>query len=211
MSNILKLNIKPNSARPRIIFNGNAAGAIDEFQDTGQIIEKEKQKSFENGFEQGYQKAKDDLEQEYITQAVNKSEEFYGILSSFENQISNYASAFDTIVIKLSKMIAEKIVRKEVEISANTGELLKDALSEVIGANKVLVKLNSNDLNFLMDDGKLENYKVSFPKIVFESDDTITKGGCLIETEIGNVDARIESQLAALERQMMHANRTVEE
>ena len=41
----------------------------------------------------------------------------------------------------------------------------------------------------------------SFARIKFEPDERIDKGGCFVETEIGNVDARISTQLNELKRQ----------
>jgi flagellar assembly protein FliH len=64
----------------------------------------------------------------------------------------------------------------------------------------VIVKLHPDDYNeiirsdaIFMDD--------SFARIKFEPDERIDKGGCFVETEIGNVDARISTQLNELKRQ----------
>jgi flagellar assembly protein FliH len=38
----------------------------------------------------------------------------------------------------------------------------------------------------------------SYSNLKFESDDRIDVGGCFVESEIGNVDARISSQLNEL-------------
>jgi flagellar biosynthesis/type III secretory pathway protein FliH len=44
--------------------------------------------------------------------------------------------------------------------------------------------------------------KDSFSKIKFEQDDRIELGGCFIESEIGNADGRISSQLNELKRKL---------
>ena len=36
--------------------------------------------------------------------------------------------------------------------------------------------------------------------ISFEPDDTILSGGCVIETDFGDIDARIENQMAIVEK-----------
>jgi flagellar assembly protein FliH len=42
----------------------------------------------------------------------------------------------------------------------------------------------------------------SFNKIKIEPDACIEQGGCLIETEIGSVDARISTQLSEMQKQL---------
>jgi flagellar biosynthesis/type III secretory pathway protein FliH len=44
--------------------------------------------------------------------------------------------------------------------------------------------------------------KDSFSKIKFEKDDRIELGGCFVESEIGNADGRISSQLNELKRKL---------
>ncbi len=38
-----------------------------------------------------------------------------------------------------------------------------------------------------------------FEGVIFEGDESITNGGCFIETNFGDIDARIEKQLHAVE------------
>ncbi|MEJ2615740.1 MAG: FliH/SctL family protein, partial [Ignavibacteriaceae bacterium] len=50
------------------------------------------------------------------------------------------------------------------------------------------------------DTNKKIFYDESFSKIKFEQDDRIEQGGCVVETEIGNVDGRISSQFNELKK-----------
>ena len=75
-------------------------------------------------------------------------------------------------------------------------------MKKVLGANNVIIKLNEKDLANLNNESKNLLNDGSFSKIKFETDDSIEPGGCLIETDIGNVDGRIGAQLKELKKQL---------
>jgi len=73
-------------------------------------------------------------------------------------------------------------------------------MKKILGANNVIIKLNEKDLNNLNSESRSLLNDATYSKIKFEADDTIETGGCLIETDIGNVDARIGTQLKELKK-----------
>jgi len=91
--------------------------------------------------------------------------------------------------------IAEKIIKREIEQKSIITEILEQNLSKVIGANEITIKLNPAEYKIVEKTSKEYLSSIGISKIRFEQNESITKGGCLIETEIGNLDARIDSQL----------------
>ncbi|MFN3695189.1 MAG: FliH/SctL family protein, partial [Ignavibacterium sp.] len=77
---------------------------------------------------------------------------------------------------------------------------------KVLTANSILIKLNPQDFDFVTNDLKDLNKTFDVSRIKLEKDEMIEKGGCLIETEIGNADARISSQLNELKRKLEQLN-----
>ena len=71
-----------------------------------------------------------------------------------------------------------------------------------MGANEIRLKLNPADIEELNETTKNLIHSGSFNKIKIEPDERIELGGCLIETEIGNVDSRISTQLNEMQRQL---------
>jgi flagellar biosynthesis/type III secretory pathway protein FliH len=45
-------------------------------------------------------------------------------------------------------------------------------------------------------------------EIMIETDDTVERGGCIIESASGNIDARIATQLAQIETALFGSART---
>lgn len=205
MSNVIKLK-----NRARISLGGELseaelvqqAGATPLEQKTHEF---ELQKQFQVGFSQGYEVARKELEAQFSNAIMQKTEEFYAILSSFEDKLRGYETIYDTLVIRLATLIAEKIVQREISIHSTVEATLRESIKKVIGANEVFIKINPEDYALLMNEGKTAIIEKSFDKIKFEVTDKIEAGGCIIETEIGSVDARIDSQLKEIANELLNS------
>ncbi|MCK5086122.1 MAG: hypothetical protein KAQ90_01320, partial [Melioribacteraceae bacterium] len=127
-----------------------------------------------------------------------KYEEYDKIMLSINEQLNEYQKSFDKIVIDLSFLIAEKIVKKTISQETVVMDTIKEATNKITGANNILIRLNPADMDLIKETNQsiLENN--SYSNINYEVDKRIEKGGCYIESEIGNVDARISSQLNEL-------------
>ncbi|MCB9248065.1 MAG: hypothetical protein H6613_05735 [Ignavibacteriales bacterium] len=126
---------------------------------------------------------------------MEQSNEFYKILKSFEEKIIFYENSFHKIVIKVSQKISEKILHREIDNKSTIEEILEQNLSKIVGANDITIKLNPAELKIIETTSKEKISSFGISKIRFEANDSIKKGGCLIETEIGNLDARIDNQI----------------
>ncbi len=202
MSDIIKVAIKKNGIKAKVKSpNGNIVDDYDlnkkEFE-----IKKKLKNEYKKGFEEGYKEANDKLKEKYESEVYKKSEEFYNILSSFEEKLNQYESSFDKIVKDISTAIAEKIIKREINKDSIFQDTLHETLPKIIGANKIVVKINPVELELLEKEDRIEVYEKKYEHIKFEPDEKIEKGGCLIETDIGNADARISSQINEIARQL---------
>ncbi|MFA8341669.1 MAG: FliH/SctL family protein [Rhodothermaceae bacterium] len=198
MSNVVRLKIKQKTIKARIPELDENTGVVSE-EDS---FKKELETSYQNGYNEGYEAARTELEKNFNQELVAKSEEFYNILSSFENKLIEYEESFGNIVIEVSHKIAEKIIKTELDHRSTIEETLKDGLKKVLGANEVIVKINPGDLEKLKSEGTDSGLAENFSRIKFETDANIMQGGCLIETEVGNVDARILTQVSEIVKQL---------
>ncbi len=193
MSDVLK--IRKNSKSLKAVVNISSSENGEESENEEQLLRRQMEGYYEKGYTEGYNKAKSELEREFTDQLVEKSEEFYSILASFENKLFEYESSFNKIILDVSKKLAGKIIRREVADRSSIEEVLKDSSHKILGANEVIIKINPEDYSFLTDEGKTEQFEQSFSRIKFEQTKSVDKGGCIIETEIGNVDGRLTSQI----------------
>ena len=106
----------------------------------------------------------------------------------------------------LAIAIAEKIVNEEV---ATRKEIilgvLKGALKNIAETDGMKIRINPQDFSYMMEIKKdfLESFD-GVRNVVFEEDASIKRGGAIVETMFGEVDARIESQLKEIQAAMLN-------
>jgi flagellar biosynthesis/type III secretory pathway protein FliH len=200
MSNIIKLKHKPRILKTDYEFEPDIENEVNQQLEAEKQYKRELERQYNLGLNDGYKQAKELLESEYSSEMVKKSEEFYKILSSFEEKLFSYETAFNEIIANLSVQIAEKIINFQVENKTFIIETLKSSVKKIIGANEILIRLNPKDYELLTLENSVNQIESSFTKIKFEVNEKIDAGGCYIQSEIGNVDARIKTQLEEIEK-----------
>ena len=200
MSNVIKMN-SVSSKKLSIRFKSE----LDEIAERKKPVENQLQvqlkERYEEGFKDGYNNASTEIENIYKEKFIKKVDEFNKILKTIDEKIAGYDGEFENLVLKLSFEIAQKITRREIQKDSIIEEVLKESLKKILGANSVIIKIHPEDYKILNEDiNKKIFFDESFSKIKFEQDDRIEQGGCVVETEIGNVDGRISSQINELKK-----------
>ena len=202
MSDILNLRMK--SKKMSVTLNNPLENKNIKTERDENYLERELNRRYEKGYKDAQAELTDRLESEYSIKLAEKYEELNQVKGLLDKILPEYQEAFEKAVINLSVAISEKIVKREILRDSIITEVLSDALKKVVGANRVIVKLNPDDFD-LVEAAKDSDFSIeSFDKIKFEKDNRIEHGGCNIETEIGNVDARIASQFAEIKKQLEH-------
>jgi flagellar assembly protein FliH len=104
-------------------------------------------------------------------------------------------------LVQLALAVARKIVGHEVSIGPEAvSRIIRQALDRVEHAGRISIKLNPADLELLAEiKPQLLSGLPEAGRAAFEADAGIARGGCLIETDGGEVDARIERQFKVVE------------
>lgn len=107
--------------------------------------------------------------------------------------------------VNLAIAIAEKILNQEVTTrrDAILG-VLKGVLKNISETEGMKIRLNQQDFRYMMEIKK--DFLQSFDgvrNVVFEEDVSIKRGGAIVETMFGEVDARLENQLKEIKAAML--------
>lgn len=106
--------------------------------------------------------------------------------------------------LQLSVRIAERIVRQEIKRQpAIALTYLREALEMCAAAPQVRVLLHTDDAQSLGESARQIVHEIlpaAHAEIV--GDDSVTPGGCRIETRHGEIDQRIETQLQRIEAEL---------
>ncbi len=144
--------------------------------------EKLKDEARKIGFEEGYKKW---LEQ----------------LAHLETEIVQVRQELEKFLVPVALKAAKKIVGREIELADTTiVDIVSNSLKTVAQHKKITIYVNKKDLEIL------DRYRPQL-KQIFEALEVlslrertdVTQGGCIIETELGIIDARLENQWRALE------------
>jgi flagellar biosynthesis/type III secretory pathway protein FliH len=95
------------------------------------------------------------------------------------------------------KLLGERLATEEGVRAA-----VHQVLQRVRGQGKALVRLSPGDCAVLTSQPEWASSRFEF-----KADDTITPGGCFVETPTGRLDGRIETQLAGLAQALIAARR----
>jgi flagellar assembly protein FliH len=202
MSSIIKISGRTGGIKVKIKGDGEDDTAANHEPSQEEYFQKQLHNNFEKGKTEGYNKARKEFEESFKRELIKRAEEFEKILRTLENNLKGYEEVFDKIVINVAVLIAEKLVKHEIDKNSTITNNLKESIRKVLGANDIRIKLNPKDHEIINSDGKNLILDESYSKIKFELDKNIEPGGCYIETEIGNVDSRMSTQLSEIRRQL---------
>lgn len=154
--------------------------------------------AYENGFRQG-EKAGLEIAERKIEAVMRRYADTILELGKLKPVL--YAQA-EHEVVKLALEVAKKVVHREVQIDREIIQtLVRVALTHVTAKSAVTVHLNPADYSFMLEHrASLMRSGDSEREMVLLADKSIDRGGCLIETECGDIDARIEAEFDEVER-----------
>jgi flagellar assembly protein FliH len=154
--------------------------------------------AYESGFRQG-EKAGMEIAEKKIEALTKRYAESIAELGKLKSGLYQRA---ERDVVRLALEVARKIVHREIMADREIVQtLVRVALSHVVVKSAVTVRLHPTDYSqILQHRAELNQSSDEDKEIVLVADKSIERGGCLVQTECGDVDARIEEEFREVER-----------
>ena len=155
------------------------------------------------GVSAAFNEEKHRIEQE----TIGVSSTLKSILDSISKEKRTIENNAERGLIKLAVAIAEKVIKKETskvagnEIVVNN---LRNSIELVTKRNDIEVIINKSDYDVV--EKYLPQLKKDFTdiaNITLVADNTLSKGGCIVKTKEGAIDADVKTQLDEIERQLL--------
>lgn len=110
-------------------------------------------------------------------------------------------------MLRLVQAIAEQVIHCEVTTNSEViFQILNKALEVAVRSDAFHVRVNPEDLAVAMEKKPLLLASISGLKnITFAGDAEVSRGGCILESELGEVDATVESQLEEIRQKVLMA------
>ena len=152
--------------------------------------------------EANLQEQLDILKAEYTTEKDKELAAFCdNIRSELGGQVPKILESLEKHVINLAADIAMKIVADLPIDKTMVESVVKDALAKAEKDAEIVVHLHPHDLE-LLTQGNSELLEESHAagKVLFKASSEVTRGGCLLDTHYGIVDARRETKADLLKK-----------
>jgi flagellar assembly protein FliH len=104
-------------------------------------------------------------------------------------------------LVQLALGVARKIVGRELQVDPQTvAGIVRDVLSRVEHAEQITIRMNPADLDCLEElKPRILESLADAGRARFEADASISSGGCRVESDCGDIDARIEQRFKVVE------------
>lgn len=158
-----------------------------------EVQEKAYQEGYELGLIEGTEKAFQEAKANLLTQ-MQSMEDFLKRLEELKTHLMvDNEKSLVTIVYQIAKRIAMRDLEENRDA---VWEILQHVVNEFQNDERMNVRLSNQDLAFLETLQQKSGKKIeSLKRINFIADESIKSGGCVIETEYGNVDATLEERV----------------
>ncbi|HRT67217.1 MAG TPA: FliH/SctL family protein [Bacteroidota bacterium] len=167
-------------------------------------IEAEIEDAYDRGYREGQDTARTVFNRE-IARMYEANRIVDTLIESFKREFQKEIQNLKHSLIDLSLIIAEQIIRYEVskndefilnQIQNIINELDNEIIYKIVLNPKDIAILEESKSKFVGDSSKIENVKIV-------ANEEIEQGFCIIETNIGEFDGRLKTQLEKLRQAMI--------
>ncbi len=158
----------------------------------------EKKEAYDSGYREGERVGIDKGHSE----VEPLREEFMNTIKELIDFKKRLIKESEEVIVNLSFGFAKSIIGQEIKTEKDIViNQVKKALDHIISEGKLIIRINPEDMNVFERREKFipDEYMDS---IEIVTDETITRGGCIIESNKGIVDATIESQIIEMDKQL---------
>lgn len=183
----------------------DAAKIIEDATLQNERVKKESENAKEIGYKDGHAKGYEDGFEKAIKDGnadVNKVlEKLKKIIAETINKRNEIVDAAEAQVIEVAVLVAKRVVKTLTE--RDKGVVIRniqEALRRIKGRTKITIRVNIDDLEIAARH-KDEFYQMldKIEGVTVLEDPNVDVGGCMIETDFGDIDARINTQLNEIE------------
>ena len=185
--------------------NGNGAGgavAADPAPAATAAAEQVDREAIErHAYEAGFARGEAEARQAVQQQSAPLLAALEATLGELDGARARIRQHLEQEVVELALHVARRVIRHELSVSKDTIlGVVREAMHNLEDPGKIAIRLNPEDLKQVRQAGeRFASVMDNLDGIQFEEDPGIECGGCYIQTDYGEVDARIEEQLRAVE------------
>jgi len=127
--------------------------------------------------------------------------EWNQILAKTEERAATLTKSWEENMVRLSVRVAEKIIGEQIKLQPESiVSMVSEALKGARPARRLAIQVNQEDVPYVRAQiDRLKDSASLGSQIEVVPSANLRRGGCVIDSELGIVDARLETQLKCLE------------
>jgi flagellar assembly protein FliH len=152
-------------------------------------------------YKKGYDAGREEGYKEGQAEVLRLIDRLGTIVSTAVDIRDNIIRSSEKLMTDMILMIARKVIKDEIverrEVVMNN---IKEAIRRVKDRDRIDIRVNFADLDMTTaHKEELIKMMASLKKVNIYEDSRVDRGGCIIETDVGAIDARISTQLDTIE------------
>lgn len=107
-------------------------------------------------------------------------------------------------LVKLAISVARKVIHQEISHDRRIlKNMVTEAIKNIAEKDEIVIRLNPEDYRVVTANTRLYLPELTEKRhLTLRPDDEVTTGGCVVDTAMGSIDARIEAQLEEIYRRL---------
>ncbi|MGA9120039.1 MAG: FliH/SctL family protein [Bacteroidota bacterium] len=213
MSEVVKIvgrlgRMRVASTSPRLPEMRSAAGAAPAAEADQQSpvlqpgdVEALLEAEYRRGRADGIREAKESFAADMEVRLKEERSRGEDVVGSIRSELDKLVSRLEHDAFRFALAVAEKIVKREITFDEELViRQIQEGIRRVAGVETLRLRVNPRDEAVARNEkSSLQATSESLREIVIEVDEKVERGGCILETPSGTVDARIYTQLEQIE------------
>lgn len=161
----------------------------------------------QNALDAGYQEGSEQAQNEIALERERGLTESQRLIDQALIERADILKASEEIIVRLSLAVAKKVVGREIQQDPGIIiDFVKNIVELLSDADSIKVLVNPIDYEQLINN----QYSITAPgqgigSVELVSDERISPGGCIAESELGSIDGRLETRIDNLQSALTEA------
>ena len=144
--------------------------------------------------------------EEARAQHAARLERLDALLSQLGGLLGQQLEQVQDLVVAVAYESVVKILGRAAVTPEGVRALVMEAVAQVRQQEELVIRVAAQDYRLLLEDLPAE-HPLARPGIAIRPDPELADGGCVVDTDAGRLDARLQTQLAALRDVLVQARR----
>lgn len=152
------------------------------------------------GYMEGFMQGEQTVRREMDSAVQQAAEEAANIIAEANRQAQLTILSTEKQILNLAVAIAEKILAYELDTNSQAVvSIVKKALDKVRDQTQITIRINPADFAIVIAaKHEFEAILQREQSVEFSADQTVSRGGCVIDSAFGSIDAQKETQMQAI-------------